>query len=193
MGTVQAFLLLFVFPLWLIAGVADYLCHRATRIEETSGLGESAFHLVQLAQVGLPMLAGLFLELNASVLLLLTVAAFVHTFTAWWDIAYSERKRRITPFEQIVHGFLTVIPVIGTALVLTLYWDHFTAIWEGTPDWSLRWKADPIPVFYLAIVLVTSAVFAVVPAVEEFGRCWRARRRGLLKVVHQNAPSTTPG
>ncbi|MCP1436612.1 hypothetical protein J3D56_000048 [Erwinia persicina] len=31
-------LLYFVLPVWLIAGFADYLCHRATNIETTAGL-----------------------------------------------------------------------------------------------------------------------------------------------------------
>ena len=103
------------------------------------------FHLAQLGQIGLPLLVGLLLELNASLLVLMLLAALVHTLTAWWDIVYSERRRRITPFEQLVHGFLIVIPVVGTALVIAQHWVTFSAIWNTTSsDWSLRWKLDPI-------------------------------------------------
>ena len=116
MDAITGFLLYFVFPLWIAVGVADYLCHRATQIERTSGTAESVFHLAQLGQVGLPLLAGLLLELTVPILLLMAVAALVHTLTAWWDVAYSEPRRRITPFEQIVHGFLIVIPVVGVVV-----------------------------------------------------------------------------
>jgi hypothetical protein len=40
----RALLMYFVLPLWLAAGFADYLCHRATHIEETSGWKESVLH-----------------------------------------------------------------------------------------------------------------------------------------------------
>ena len=36
-----------ILPLWIAAGFADYLCHRAARISENSGAQESALHLVQ--------------------------------------------------------------------------------------------------------------------------------------------------
>ena len=176
--TISKFLLYFLYPLWLVVGVADYLCHRLTRIEHTSGLPESMFHLAQFGQIGLPLLAGLLLELNASMLLLMLLAALAHTLTAWWDIAYSERRRRIAPFEQLVHGFLIVIPVVATALVIAQHWESFSAVWNATSsDWSLRWKLYPIPPPYLAAVLLPAAVFSAIPAAEEFIRCWRAGRR----------------
>jgi hypothetical protein len=37
----QGVLTYFVLPLWLVAGFADYLCHRASHIEQTSGAKES--------------------------------------------------------------------------------------------------------------------------------------------------------
>jgi hypothetical protein len=42
----------FVLPVWLAAGFADYLCHRAASIETTSGPKESLLHLLQLAEMG---------------------------------------------------------------------------------------------------------------------------------------------
>jgi hypothetical protein len=35
--TLRLLLMYVVLPLWLAAGFADYLCHRAARIAETSG------------------------------------------------------------------------------------------------------------------------------------------------------------
>jgi len=60
-----------VFPTWLLCGFADYACHARTDITHTSGVHESALHLLQTAEIGVPMLAFLFLEVNASVLLLM--------------------------------------------------------------------------------------------------------------------------
>ena len=43
----QTFLLWGVYPAWLLAGAGDYLCHRRTDIEHTSGAKESWLHLAQ--------------------------------------------------------------------------------------------------------------------------------------------------
>jgi hypothetical protein len=48
----------FVLPVWLAAGFADYLCHRASHIELTS---ESLLHLLQFGEMALPILAAMFL------------------------------------------------------------------------------------------------------------------------------------
>ena len=55
-------LMYFVMPLWLIAGLADYLCHRARRIEFSTGIKESLIHLLLFTEMGVPMLAALFLD-----------------------------------------------------------------------------------------------------------------------------------
>src|SRR5947209_6728647 len=54
-----------VLPMWLAAGFADYLCHRAAHIETTSGWKESLLHLLQFAEMAVPTLAAIFLEINA--------------------------------------------------------------------------------------------------------------------------------
>ena len=61
-------LMYFILPLWLLAGFADWLCHRASHIETTSGAKESVFHLVMLAEMGLPLLAAIFLQVNAGII-----------------------------------------------------------------------------------------------------------------------------
>jgi hypothetical protein len=48
--TTRQFLLGFVLPLWLVAGVADWLCHRKADIEHTAGPSESAMHLLMLSE-----------------------------------------------------------------------------------------------------------------------------------------------
>jgi hypothetical protein len=63
-GAAQAVLMYFALPLWLAAGFADYLCHRATSIETTSGWKESLLHLLQFGEMAIPVLAAIFLEIN---------------------------------------------------------------------------------------------------------------------------------
>jgi hypothetical protein len=43
-------LMYFVLPLWLIAGFADWLCHRASHIESTTGAKESLIHLLMFVE-----------------------------------------------------------------------------------------------------------------------------------------------
>src|SRR5438874_9621319 len=54
-----AILMYVVLPLWLAAGFADYICHRASHIERTSGWKESMLHLVQFGEMAVPVLAAL--------------------------------------------------------------------------------------------------------------------------------------
>jgi hypothetical protein len=37
-------------PAWFVPGIADYVVHRRTRIERTSGLGESGTHALMVAE-----------------------------------------------------------------------------------------------------------------------------------------------
>jgi hypothetical protein len=60
--TTRKFLLGFVLPLWLAAGIADRLCHRKADIEHTAGAPESAMHLLMLSEAAVPVLAGLFFD-----------------------------------------------------------------------------------------------------------------------------------
>jgi hypothetical protein len=43
-------LMYFVLPVWLLAGFADWLCHRASHIETTTGPKESLIRLLMFAE-----------------------------------------------------------------------------------------------------------------------------------------------
>jgi hypothetical protein len=60
----QYMLMYFVLPLWLAAGLSDWFCHRAARIEITAGPKGSVFHLLALAEMSVPVLLALFFEIN---------------------------------------------------------------------------------------------------------------------------------
>src|SRR5436190_21171661 len=133
----RALLMYFVLPVWLTAGFADYLCHRAAHIENTSGWKESALHLVQFVEMAVPILAALFLQINAAVILLMIACLILHEATAYLDVRYASATREVTALEQQVHSFLEILPLTGLLIVIALYWDQFISLL----DWELRVSA----------------------------------------------------
>jgi hypothetical protein len=115
----RRFLMNIVLPVWLAAGIADWLCHRATSIETTTGPKESALHLLMLTEAAIPVLGGMFLEITAPVLALMLL---VHDATALWDVSYAVTKRNVTPIEQHVHSFLEMVPLMAVSFVSVLHW-----------------------------------------------------------------------
>ena len=71
-------LMYFILPVWLLAGFADWLCHRASHIETTTGAKESLIHLLMFAEVGVPLLAAMFLEINALIIAAMIVTFLIH-------------------------------------------------------------------------------------------------------------------
>lgn len=167
-----------VVPLWLAAGLADWLLHRAARIEATSGTPESLLHLLQLAEMGLPVLAVLFLEVNAAVLLLILVSLILHEAAALWDVHYAIGRRQVGVMEQHVHSFLELLPLTGAVMLAALHWNQAAAlIGFGDADFSVRLKPEPLPSLYAWTALTGAVLFAVLPYGEELLRCIRYRRR----------------
>jgi hypothetical protein len=181
------FLLCLLMPLWLAAGFADWLCHRRSGISATSGAKESLLHLLMLVEIGIPILAGLFLDINALVLAIMIVGLVTHEATAFWDTAYASTRRIIAPIEQHVHSFQEVIPPVAFAVVAMLHWEQFMALVTLSADARLvlEWKRTPLPAGYLAVLLTAVALFEILPFVEEFRRGYR-RNGGAL--VPRRAP-----
>jgi hypothetical protein len=177
-NAVRRLLLGGVMPLWLSAGLADWYLHRRTRIEETAGPRESALHSLMFAETGVPVLLGLFCEVNAGVLATAIGAVGAHSATAYWDQAYAEPRRRVTIIEQHVHSLLEVSPIMATFLLTALHWDQAKALagqGAGRPRFRPRLKRpDPLPTSTRATLLAAIAIFGVLPYAEEFLRCWRA-------------------
>jgi hypothetical protein len=173
----------FIMPLWLAAGFADYLCHRATRIETTTGAKESLIHLVMFVEVGIPALAGLFFEADALILLALIVGFALHEATALWDVSYAVSARHVSPFEQHVHSFLEMIPLMLILLFGVDNIDQLLAVFgagAARADFGLHWRAHPLPPAYLGALLICVALLEVLPYAEEFLRGLRANRGALV-------------
>jgi hypothetical protein len=171
----------FVLPLWLAAGFVDWLCHRASHIEKTAGAKESLLHLLMFAEVGAPLLAAIFLEIDAGIFALMILAFFVHEATALWDVSYAAKMRNVTPFEQHVHGFLELLPLTAIICIATLHWGQFLALFGFGPEsahFGIALKREQLPTAYVVGLLCSVVVFAVLPYVEELIRCLRAGSSG---------------
>jgi len=173
----QALLLYFILPLWLAAGFADYLCHRASDIAHTSGYRESLLHLLMFGEIAVPLLAALFFEINALVILLMIAGFIVHEATALWDVNFAIDKREVGPIEQHVHSFLELLPLMAMLIVIILHWPQFLALFglgPEAPRFALVLKSEPVPWGYVTVFLVTVALLELLPYTEELVRGLRA-------------------
>src|SRR2546422_5969147 len=89
----RSVLMYFVLPLWLVAGFADYLCHRASRIATTSGPKESLIHLLMLAEIGVLVTAAMAFDVNALVILVMIAFWAAHEASAVWDVVFAHHRR----------------------------------------------------------------------------------------------------
>ena len=149
-------LLYFILPIWLLAGCADWLCHRAAHIATTTGAKESILHLLMFAEIGLPLLAAIFLQINAGIIALMIVAFFIHEATALWDVSCAVTARDVTPVEQHVHSFLEIIPLMAILFVISLHWGQFQSLFGFGPEiarFNLTWKEEPLPASYVFSIM----------------------------------------
>jgi hypothetical protein len=172
-------LLYVVYPLWVASGLADWYCHRATRIAETSGLRENLLHLLLFAQLGTAVLAMALLEINAAVLLLVAALVAAHELTVWADLRWSVPRREVRPVEQMVHSVQELLPFTAWLLLALMAWDQALAlVGLGTapPEFALGLKREPWPGPVLLAGLLLALVANALPLAQETWSCWRARR-----------------
>jgi hypothetical protein len=166
-----------VVPAWILAGLVDWWCHRRTGIERTSGLPENLFHWLLFGEAGVALVAVGLLEINAGVLLLVFAAFLAHEATTFVELRYTVPRRDVRPFEQMVHSFMEVLPLMVLALLAVMAWDQVPALFDaGAPDFTLRPKAQPWPAGYLLATAGAVLALNVLPLAEEGLRCLRERR-----------------
>jgi hypothetical protein len=167
-----------IVPAWIGAGLLDWQCHRAARIERTSGARESILHLVMFAEIGVPLVACLLLRINAAVFALVILGFVAHEITSLMDVSYATRHREVTPFEQHVHSFLELLPLTAILLLAVLHPGQILALaglGAEAADFALAWKQPPLPTFYIAGVLTAAAICGLLPYAEELSRGFRSR------------------
>lgn len=158
-------LLLVVLPVWSAAGLLDWICHRLSKIDQTSGSPESLLHLVLLLVLAIPLVLTLHYEISLPIFLILVTGVVLHQAISLSDSFYANSRRHISVLEQHVHGFMDVLPISALLIVGALY----------IGDWS-NWefvfvKREPsIPGLYHFVV--GGALFmAFALNLEEFLRC----------------------
>ncbi len=176
----RAYLVYFVLPLWIAAGICDWFCHRHARIEANAGPKESLIHLALMGEAGIAVLAGLFFDVNALILLIMLGAWAVHEVTAMWDLVYANDHRVVDAIEQKVHDYLGIVPLLALSLVLIIHWPVFLALLglgDAAADWSLRPRMLDVAPAYLWTLIATMAL-NVLFYVEELMRGLRYRLLG---------------
>jgi hypothetical protein len=176
---IRSVLMYFVLPLWLVAGFADYLCHRASHIATTSGPKESLIHLLMLAEIGIAVTAAMTFEINAAIIVLMIIVWAAHEATAVWDVTFAHHKREVTPIEQWVHSYLGDLPLLSLLMVVVLHWSQFLALFGlgEAPRFDIVWNDPPLPWGYVLPIIGATMLFEVLPYLEELARGLRARLR----------------
>jgi hypothetical protein len=176
--SVTAILILgLLLPLWILFGLADWVQHRKTAIQSTSGWRESVLHVLLTAEAAVPVLAGLYLEINSLVIAVAILAFVAHEITTGLDVGWATDRRYVSATEQRIHDYLTAIPL---SILLLVCATHPAALLGlighgGTPgDFSIRLKSPPLPAWYLAGFLGLSALNALA-FLAELTRCLRHR------------------
>ena len=167
-----------VLPAWLLAGFADYLCHRVQRIEHASGMKEPLLHWLMLAEVGVPLLAAIFLKIDAALIGLMIACLIAHEITTHLDLRLAVRTREVPAYEQQVHSFLEILPIAALLLICVLHWQQAVAligIGDVRADFSIHLAPLPAP-GQLAALFGGLFVFGFVPYCEEMLRGLRIHR-----------------
>lgn len=175
------FILYFLLPFWIGLGFVDYLCHRRTQIEATSGVRESLIHWAMLGFTGIPMTLGLLFTINPLVIVTMLVVFLVHEALATWDVNYAiGHGRRIVTLERRVHSYLEVMPFMIASMIICLHWDQFLVLigFGSQPGTfvSLHFKEPPLPLNYVVAIFAGVFGFMAVPYAEELWRCFRTAR-----------------
>ncbi|WP_019677272.1 hypothetical protein [Arsukibacterium perlucidum] len=168
-------LMLYVFlPLWGIAGFVDWCCHRATRIEYTSGLRESLIHSLMGIQMAVPILLCLLFQVNVLIMLICIVAWLAHEAVAHYDVHYAAPKRHISVWEMHAHNYLATLPLYMLLLIIVINYPVFIKL--ISLNWQGEFYLQRMPYAhggdtYLPYYLSFMAVVCVLPYLEENLRC----------------------
>jgi hypothetical protein len=162
----SALLIWAIYPAWLLAGAGDYLCHRKTKIECSSGATESGLHLAQFVCLAIAFACAVLLQISAAVFGVLVALVVAHSVLSYIDVRYTDGRRRILPIEQTVHGFMDVLPLVAVAILGVLHWPEISG---GTTTFAL----DAAIHSERVLLLASFAVLAGLPVLEEVLRTLR--------------------
>ncbi|GCB44529.1 diguanylate cyclase [Streptomyces sp. NL15-2K] len=202
------YLLYGLLPSWFVPGLADWVMHRRTRIEETAGTKESLIlpHCLKgvggaptlmMTEVGVPIALTLRYEVNPLLLSVQLGGAAVHEATALWDVRTAVKsERQVKPVEQHIHSFLESLPFGALASLMCLHADQVRSLLRGgrgDPDaWRLVPRRRPLSPGYLVGIAAAIGTCVLLPYGEELLRCRRAagtrKKRASSDEAHWRAP-----
>ena len=161
-----------LYPLWLIGGAVDYVCHRRTDIQHTSGIRDSWLHVAQFATMAVFFASAILLQITMPVIITLVALVLTHTVLSFIDVSYTLGRRHISTSEQHAHGLLNVVPLIAVGLLAILNWETLLSL---STDPVIRLKDEPLTATHVAMLLGSFTVLAGGPVLEEWLRTYRAR------------------
>jgi hypothetical protein len=106
-----------LYLLWLLAGSGDFVLHRRSAIEVTSGLRESSLHLLQIGLLGTGTLLWLLSAVTPALWLVLLSVVCLHALAGYWDTRVAFPVRTIVPLEQHVHSILDIAPWVALGAI----------------------------------------------------------------------------
>jgi len=157
---------------WLLAGFADFICHRRTDIANTSGTLESILHLIQVVIIGTALFLWLTFAPSFGLVFSIGFLVALHAVAGYTDTRVAYRVREIRPIEQHLHSVLDIAPWIGFAALAVGFQQQADM---DANNFELRRPTLPIAV-WVAIV-TPSVVLVLVPAVLELVQAVSAGRR----------------
>ncbi|MEU9911161.1 diguanylate cyclase [Streptomyces sp. NPDC051001] len=186
------YLLYGLLPSWFVPGLADWMMHRRTRIEDTAATKESAIHAVMMAEAGIPIAATPRYEVDPALLAVQLGGAAVHEATALWDVRTAvDSGREVRPIEPHIHSFLESLPFGAPASLMCLHADQVRSLprgGRGDPDaWRLVPRRRPLSPAYLAGVAAAIGTCVLLPYGEELLRCRRAARHNTKRAPGDEA------
>jgi hypothetical protein len=170
-------ILLYVFlPLWGLAGFVDWCCHRATKIEQTSGVKESLMHSLMGIQMGIPILLCLLFTVNVLILIICIITWISHEIVAHHDVRYAAPRREISIWEMHAHTYLGSLPLYMLTSIVVINWEQFQLLislnWAGSMSFIQVEEPHGTPLF-LPTYLIFMSIVCVFPYIEENIRCLR--------------------
>jgi hypothetical protein len=121
------------------------------------------------------MILALMFQITVLTVLLMALALVAHTVLSYVDVSFTLPRRHISAFEQHVHGFLEVIPIIAVCLLVILNWEILTL--GNSNGLLIRLKDEPLQREQALLLLGSYFVLAGVPVLEELLRTRRAEMK----------------
>jgi hypothetical protein len=176
------YLLYGLLPSWFAPGLADWVMHRRTRIQDTAGTKESLIHALMMTEIGVPIALTLRYEINPLLLTVQVAATAAHEATALWDVRTAvDGEREVKPLEQHIHSFLESLPFAALASLGCLHADQVRSLLRGGRGdpraWRLVPRRRPLSRGYLAGIAAAIGTCVLLPYGEELLRCVRSGRR----------------